>query len=113
MDDEGIKCIIRGKRQGDGASTAALVKKYVKTFSQKREPHLEECGARIRRVSPPLEECGARIRRVSPPLEECGARPVSAGGEVEVWRWWRNRGRCLRKVNPFKIKKPELDLHVE
>jgi len=99
MDDEEIKCTIRGKRQGNRASTAALVRKRVGTFNQKREPHLEECGA--------------RIRRVSPPLEECGARPVSAGGEVEVWRWWRNRGRCLRKVNPFKIKKPELDLHVE
>jgi len=59
MDDEGIKCINRGKRQGDGASTAALVKKRVGTFNQKREPPLEECEARIRRVSPPFEECGA------------------------------------------------------
>jgi len=51
MDDEDIKCTIRGKRQGDGASNAALVKKRVGNFNQKREPSLE-CGARIRRVSP-------------------------------------------------------------
>jgi len=29
MDDEKIKCTIRGKQQGDGASTTALVKKRV------------------------------------------------------------------------------------
>ena len=71
---------------------------------RRESPPLEECEARIRRVSPPfgrvwgkdqkreppLEERGARIRRVSPRLEECGARPVSAGGEVEVWWWRRN-----------------------
>jgi len=56
MNDEEIKCTIRGRRQGDGDTTVALVKKRVGTFNQKREPPLEECGARIRRVSPPLEE---------------------------------------------------------
>jgi len=38
MDDEEIKCTIRGKRQVNEASTVALVKKRVGTFDQKREP---------------------------------------------------------------------------
>jgi hypothetical protein len=74
-------------------------------LSVRREsPIYVEVWGKDQKSEPPFRRVWGKNQKSEPLLEECGARPVSAGGEVEVWWWRRNRGRCLRKVNPFKIK---------